>query len=293
MSSSARIRSPSLRSLRPTCSFRTPIARRPSSRQPRDGLARVDQLDAGCVLTREHVIGGDPMFRLVCNDAHGRAHRRRHCTRCSTTSRLPRSRTPPARPKRALDLSVQHAKDRHQFGRPVGSFQAVAHRCADMRAEVDACRVLGHRAAWALARGRGRNLRSQCRARLRQGRAPTGRDARASGTRCDRVLHRARPASLHAPDQGVRVELRQHGVASGTVRAGSRTPSMRLSDSEHEALGLRARPSDSDDFAARSLARLAIPPPRRAHPASSRWSPATNTAPTPSSTPGSPVPPAT
>ncbi|HEX5097185.1 MAG TPA: acyl-CoA dehydrogenase family protein, partial [Acidimicrobiia bacterium] len=50
----------------------------------------------------------------------------------------------------ALDLSVQHARDRQQFGTPIGSFQAVAHRCADMRAEIDACRLLAYRAAWAL-----------------------------------------------------------------------------------------------------------------------------------------------
>lgn len=51
---------------------------------------------------------------------------------------------------RALALSVQHAKDRHQFGQPIGAFQAVAHRCADMRADVDACRYLAYRGAWAL-----------------------------------------------------------------------------------------------------------------------------------------------
>ena len=48
---------------------------------------------------------------------------------------------------------MQHARDRHQFGRPIGAFQAVAHRCADMRSEVDACRALALRAAWALDRG--------------------------------------------------------------------------------------------------------------------------------------------
>ncbi len=53
---------------------------------------------------------------------------------------------------RALELSVQHAKDRHQFGQPIGAFQAVAHRCADMRADVDACRYLAYQAAWALDR---------------------------------------------------------------------------------------------------------------------------------------------
>ena len=50
--------------------------------------------------------------------------------------------------ERALELTVQHAKDREQFGRPIGSFQAVAHRCAEMRAEIDACRYLAYRAAW-------------------------------------------------------------------------------------------------------------------------------------------------
>lgn len=52
--------------------------------------------------------------------------------------------------ERALELSVAHARDREQFGRPIGSFQAVAHRCADMRADIDACRWLAARAAWAL-----------------------------------------------------------------------------------------------------------------------------------------------
>ncbi|MGH2962469.1 MAG: acyl-CoA dehydrogenase family protein [Solirubrobacterales bacterium] len=54
--------------------------------------------------------------------------------------------------KTMLDLAVAHAGDRHQFGRPIGSFQAVAHRCADMRVDVDACRFLAYRAAWALDR---------------------------------------------------------------------------------------------------------------------------------------------
>lgn len=55
--------------------------------------------------------------------------------------------------ERALALSVTHATDRHQFGRPIGAFQAVAHRCVDVRTDVDACRYLAYRAAWALARG--------------------------------------------------------------------------------------------------------------------------------------------
>jgi alkylation response protein AidB-like acyl-CoA dehydrogenase len=52
-----------------------------------------------------------------------------------------------------LDLAARHARDRRQFGRPIGAFQAVAHRCADMRADVDACRYLAYQAAWALESG--------------------------------------------------------------------------------------------------------------------------------------------
>jgi alkylation response protein AidB-like acyl-CoA dehydrogenase len=56
--------------------------------------------------------------------------------------------------ERALELTVEHAKTRVQFGRPIGSFQAVAHRCADMRSEIDAVRYLVYQAAWSLASGR-------------------------------------------------------------------------------------------------------------------------------------------
>lgn len=51
---------------------------------------------------------------------------------------------------RATELSVEHARDRYQFDRPIGSFQAVAHRCVDMRTDLDACRYLAYQAAWAL-----------------------------------------------------------------------------------------------------------------------------------------------
>lgn len=42
--------------------------------------------------------------------------------------------------QRCLDLSVQYAKEREQFGRPIGSFQAVKHICADMMVRVEAAR---------------------------------------------------------------------------------------------------------------------------------------------------------
>ena len=53
-----------------------------------------------------------------------------------------------------VDLALQYAKERKQFGRPIGEFQAIAHMLADMQTEVDAARMLMWRAAWMLARGR-------------------------------------------------------------------------------------------------------------------------------------------
>jgi alkylation response protein AidB-like acyl-CoA dehydrogenase len=52
---------------------------------------------------------------------------------------------------RALDLAVEYAKDRVQFGRPIGSFQAVKHRCADMLVDVEGMRSSTFWAAWCLA----------------------------------------------------------------------------------------------------------------------------------------------
>ncbi len=51
---------------------------------------------------------------------------------------------------RALELAVEHAKDRVQFDRPIGSFQAVKHRCADMLVDVEGMRSTVYWAAWCI-----------------------------------------------------------------------------------------------------------------------------------------------
>jgi len=51
----------------------------------------------------------------------------------------------------ALDASVEYAKQRHQYGAPIGSFQAIRHLCADMLVDVDASRSAAYGAAWTVA----------------------------------------------------------------------------------------------------------------------------------------------
>ena len=53
-----------------------------------------------------------------------------------------------------LDLALQYAKDRKQFGRPIGTFQAIGHMLADMQTELEAARTLMWRAAWMVSQGR-------------------------------------------------------------------------------------------------------------------------------------------
>lgn len=52
--------------------------------------------------------------------------------------------------QRTLDLTVEYAKTRKQFGKPIGMFQAVQHQCADMYLETESSRSAAYYAAWAL-----------------------------------------------------------------------------------------------------------------------------------------------
>ena len=54
---------------------------------------------------------------------------------------------------KALEMSVEYAKIRVQFGRPIGSFQAIKHKCADMMLLVESARSAALYAAWALENG--------------------------------------------------------------------------------------------------------------------------------------------
>jgi len=53
--------------------------------------------------------------------------------------------------QRAMEMAVEYAKDRTQFDRPIGAYQAVSHRCAQMLLEVEGSRSLCYWAGWALA----------------------------------------------------------------------------------------------------------------------------------------------
>jgi alkylation response protein AidB-like acyl-CoA dehydrogenase len=56
--------------------------------------------------------------------------------------------------EKALEITVQYAKDRKQFDKPLGAFQAISHYLADAATTVDGARTLVYEAAWARAEGK-------------------------------------------------------------------------------------------------------------------------------------------
>lgn len=52
--------------------------------------------------------------------------------------------------QKVLDMTVEYAKQRTQFGRPIGSFQAIQHHCANMATDVETAKFITYKAAWTL-----------------------------------------------------------------------------------------------------------------------------------------------
>jgi alkylation response protein AidB-like acyl-CoA dehydrogenase len=55
--------------------------------------------------------------------------------------------------QQVLEMTVSYAKERIQFGRPIGSFQAIQHKCANMVTDVDGARFVTYQATWKMAEG--------------------------------------------------------------------------------------------------------------------------------------------
>jgi alkylation response protein AidB-like acyl-CoA dehydrogenase len=65
--------------------------------------------------------------------------------------------------QRCLEMSTDYAKTRLQFGRPIGSFQAIKHRCADMLVEVEFAKSAAYHAAFTAAEGAEKDLATAAR----------------------------------------------------------------------------------------------------------------------------------
>jgi alkylation response protein AidB-like acyl-CoA dehydrogenase len=125
-------------------------------------LLLVDPTSPGIELTQQYSLASDTQYEIVFNDV-----------RVPTSDRVGSARSGWSTwhevmhdgiillaaqaiggAERALEITVQYAKDRHQFDKPLGAFQAIAHYLADAATVVDGGRTLVHEAAWARAQGK-------------------------------------------------------------------------------------------------------------------------------------------
>jgi alkylation response protein AidB-like acyl-CoA dehydrogenase len=83
--------------------------------------------------------GNDAMYEVVFHDAPARLAARLPVRRWQTLERFASAAWAVGLMTRAMEIAVDHVKNRVQFGRPIGSFQAVQHRLADSAVEVQAC----------------------------------------------------------------------------------------------------------------------------------------------------------
>ena len=115
----------------------------------------VDPRDQGVALEALHTLSGERQHRLVIDNVEVAG-----CARvgepgsalAAIESVLPAARLEQAAElvglaDAALEMAVEYAKNRVAFGRPIGSYQAIQHKCADMVADRDAARFLTYQAA--------------------------------------------------------------------------------------------------------------------------------------------------
>ena len=120
--------------------------------------------------------------------------------------------------ERALRIAASYTTEREQFGRPIGSFQAVQQRMADAFIDVEAIRWTMWQAAWLLAEGRPAERAAAHREVLGgRGRRPR-RGHRATGARRNRHRHHLSPVPLLPVGQAQRADARFGVGAVGAPR---------------------------------------------------------------------------
>jgi alkylation response protein AidB-like acyl-CoA dehydrogenase len=116
----------------------------------------------GVSLEQTHVLGSDAEYEVVFNDVELAAAHLLGETENTGWDALSAAMTDVhiavaawavGGAERALEMTVEYAKEREQFGKPIGSFQGLAHPIADMATELTGVRVLVHQAAWRRAQG--------------------------------------------------------------------------------------------------------------------------------------------
>ena len=123
---------------------------------------------------------------------------------------------------RVTAMTVEYAKERKQFGRPIGSYQAVSHACAQMFLETEGARNVAYWAAWALDHDpEAAFMAANCAKAYASDAAVNVCRSVAPGPRRHRLHVGARPAPVPQARRGQRPRLRRRGLAPRTGGRGA------------------------------------------------------------------------
>jgi alkylation response protein AidB-like acyl-CoA dehydrogenase len=120
-------------------------------------LFLVDREAEGVALTQQFTIASDTQYRVDLDGAvgtkvEGATWETWH--RVMLDGAVLQAAAAVGGARYALDITNQYAKDRQQFGKPIGAFQSLSHYLADAVTRVDGAQVLVYEAAWARSMGR-------------------------------------------------------------------------------------------------------------------------------------------
>ncbi len=125
-------------------------------------LFLVDPVASGVTLTQERSLAGDTQYKVELSDVRVPASDRigaagsgwETWNEVMLDAIILLAAQAMGGAERALEITVQYAKDRVQFDKPLGAFQAIAHYLADAATTVDGGKTLVYEAAWARANGK-------------------------------------------------------------------------------------------------------------------------------------------
>lgn len=139
------------------------VARSAGDAGSREGLSLflVNRKTAGLIINPLRTIAGDKQFEVIFKDV--RVQRRevigdperggdyldcilRKAAVCRCAEMLGGA-------QRVLEMASAYSREREQFGKPIGSFQAVQHHCANMLIDIEGSRYLTYKVAWMLSKG--------------------------------------------------------------------------------------------------------------------------------------------
>ncbi len=136
------------------------VARTGKGARPEDGitLLLVKNEKPGVTCTVMPTLASDKQCEVVFNEAKGYAlgkpdHAWADVARLVRRAAVAKSLEMVGGAQQVLEMSVAYAKDRVQFDKPIASFQAIQHHCANMAVHVDTSRLMAYKAACCIADG--------------------------------------------------------------------------------------------------------------------------------------------